>query len=344
MNRTVQKQGCDIHHQDEFLTEGGTKLNGRNLAMTLMALAVLLVGCGSSPADSSSLQGTQWVLVTLGGEALLPGTAPSAEFSADQISGSAGCNTYFGVYAVSGSEIIISDVASTEMWCMEPEGVMDQEMAFLNALHTVASYRVDADRLELYDEAGTQILVFGPQETELPDTAGITPDKTGAPVRQESALIATIEAQESLPTGAVVKVRFTLTNVSSEGFFVLKWFTPLEGLAGDIFGVQRDGVDLPYRGKLVKRAPPISEDYVWMDAGGSISAEVDLAEGYDFSQAGQYTLQFRSPRLSHTAKTPGEQADSVDELAMIQIPSRPVSVTIGSPSMSPSDMSDTYIL
>ena len=307
-------------------------MNGRNLITAVMALAVLLVGCGSSSANSSSLQGTRWVLVALGGESPLTGTAPSAEFSADQISGSAGCNTYFGTYAASGGEFSISDLASTEMWCMGPEGVMDQEMAFLNALNTVASYRVDTDRLELHDEAGTQILVFGPHETELPDPTKITPDKTGAPVRQESVLIAIIEAQESLPTGAVVKVRFTLTNISSEGFFVLKWFTPLEGLAGDIFRIQRDGVDLPYRGKLVKRGPPISEDYVWIDAGGSISAEVDLAEGYDFSLAGQYTLQFRSPRLSHTAKTSGEQADSVEELEMIWIPSNPVNLTIGRPS------------
>ena len=303
-------------------------MNGRNLIVAGMALAVLLAGCGSSPAEGPSLEGTKWVLVTLGGEAPLPGTAPSAEFSADQIRGSAGCNTYFGTYEGRGSELSIGDVAHTEMWCMEPEGVMDQEKAFLAALAAVASYRVDADRLELQDEAGTQILVFGRQEAELPDPAKIVPDKAGAAVQQASALIATIEAQESLPSGAVVKLRFTLTNISSKGFFFLKWFTPLEGLAGDIFQVQRDGVDLAYRGKLVKRGAPLSEDYVWIDAGGSISAEVNLAEGYDFSQDGQYTVQFRSPRLSHIAKTTGEQADSVDELEMIQIPSEPIRVTI----------------
>jgi heat shock protein HslJ len=138
-------------------------MNGRNLTVSLMTLAVLLLGCGPGPASSSSLPGTQWVLVTLGGEALLPDTAPSAEFSADQISGSAGCNTYFGAYAVSGSEIIISDVANTEMWCMEPEGVMDQEQAFLAALASVASYRLAGERLELLDGTGGVILIFQPK-------------------------------------------------------------------------------------------------------------------------------------------------------------------------------------
>jgi heat shock protein HslJ len=283
-------------------------MNGRTLIVTVIALAGLLVGCGPRPTDSPSLQDTRWVLVALGEASTLAGKAPSVEFSADQIRGSTGCNTYFGTYEVSGGELSIGDLAVTEMWCMEPEGVMDQEKAFLNALNAVASYQVETGRLELYNEAGTQILVFGPQE---------------------SVLIATIEAQESLSTGGIVKVRFTLTNTSSEGLFVLKWFTPLEGLAGDIFRVQRDGVDLRYAGKMVKRGSPISEDYVWIAAGGSISAEVDLANGYDFSQDGQYTLEFRSPRLSHTAKTSEEQVDSVDELEMIRIPSEPISVTIG---------------
>ena len=78
-------------------------MNGRTLMIAVMALAVLLVGCGSRPAEGPSLDGTEWVLVTLGGEAPLPDTAPSAEFSADQISGSAGCNTYFATYEVGGA-------------------------------------------------------------------------------------------------------------------------------------------------------------------------------------------------------------------------------------------------
>jgi heat shock protein HslJ len=141
-------------------------MNGRTLTVAVMALAVLLVGCGPSPADSSSLQDTRWVLVALAGEPPLTGRAPSAEFSADQISGSAGCNTYFGTYEVRGSEISIRDVANTEMWCMEPEDLMDQEQAFLTALTSVASYRLAGERLELLDGAGSVTLVFEPRPEE----------------------------------------------------------------------------------------------------------------------------------------------------------------------------------
>jgi heat shock protein HslJ len=125
-----------------------------------MALAALLVGCG--PADSPSLEGTQWLLVTLAGKPPLEGTEPSAEFAADQISGSTGCNHYFGPYTAKGSVITIGDVARTEIGCVDPEGVMDQEQAFLAALASVASYRLGDERLELMDAAGSVILAFEP--------------------------------------------------------------------------------------------------------------------------------------------------------------------------------------
>jgi hypothetical protein len=215
--------------------------------------------------------------------------------------------------------LTLSDLYWTEMACLEPKGIMEQEQAYFRAVNTVASFGMDGDRLELYKEGGTLVLVFAAE-----GTAAVTPGVAD----EASTLTAALEAPESLPTGAVVTVEFTLTNVSPEGLYVLTWFTPLEGLAGDIFGVQRDREEVPYRGKLVKRGPPTSEDYVWIDAGGSISAEVDLAQGYDFARAGQYTVQFRSPRLSHIAQTPGDQAETFDELGTIRIPSDPVRLTV----------------
>ena len=137
-------------------------MNGRNLTIALMTLALLLVGCSPSPADSPALEGTRWALVTLEGEPPLTGTAPSAEFSADQISGSASCNHYFGTYAVSGNDITITGVARTEMYCTDPEGVMDQEEAFVAALTSAASYRLSGTRLELLDATGSVILAFEP--------------------------------------------------------------------------------------------------------------------------------------------------------------------------------------
>ena len=296
------------------------------LVVATLLLAILLAACAATepsqpPAESAALPGTEWALTSLNGDALIEGTQITLSFNETSIGGSAGCNTYGGSYDAGEDSLRLSDLYWTEMACMEPEGVMDQELAYLNTLNTVATYRVDAGRLEFYDEAGTPILVFGTPGSEPSGSAG-----SQAP--PASVLTATLEVAESLPTGAVVEVSFTLTNTSSEGLYLLKWFTPLEGLAGDIFRVRQDGMSLPYHGIQVKRGVPTPEGYVWIDAGGSVSAQIDLAEGYDFSEAGEYTIEFRSPRLSHIAATTGDQATTFEELDTIEIPSNTVTVTI----------------
>jgi peptidyl-Lys metalloendopeptidase len=148
-------------------------------------------------------------------------------------------------------------------------------------------------------------------------------------------LSATLEAPSSLPNGEAVKLTFTLTNHSPEKLYVLTWYTPLEGIFGEIFRVERDGQPIAYEGPLVMRGDPLPENYVLLEPGASVSAEVDLATVYNFSQAGEYTIEFLSPRISHVAKTEREFATSVDDLGPVQIPSDPLSLTITGSSASP---------
>jgi heat shock protein HslJ len=138
------------------------------LVGTTLVLAALLVACATATTDQPGaggavLPGTEWVLTSLTGRALIEDTRITLSFGEGSLEGSAGCNTYGGSYAATEDSLRLSDLYWTEMGCPEPEGILDQEMAYLNALNTVASYRLDADRLELYDEAGMQILVFGPR-------------------------------------------------------------------------------------------------------------------------------------------------------------------------------------
>ncbi len=303
-------------------------------------LILALVACGGSAGNP--LQDTGWELATLSGSDLLPGTKVTIEFAAGELSGTGGCNHYGGSYTSSGDSLSFSDIFSTEMACMEPAGILEQEAAYLAALGAADSYQMAGDRLEIFDTAGVQILVFvTPVTVGEEPTAQAVSEEPGAPVEakptesqppesQESELTASIDVPASLSSGAIVMADFTLTNTSSDGLFVLKWFTPLEGIAGDIFRVERDGAELPYRGILVKRGAPLSEDFVWLEAGESVSVELDLAESYDFSQAGEYTIQFRSPQLSQVAKTETEKADSFEELGVIQIPSNTVKLIIES--------------
>jgi heat shock protein HslJ len=132
-------------------------ISTKRALMGLVAIAVL-AACGGSGA--TALRDTAWELESLTGNDLLPGTTITLEFSGDQVSGSAGCNQYGGNYQAGESSLSVGDVFSTEMGCLEPEGILDQETAYLATLMTAARYQIVGNRLEILDEAGTQILVF----------------------------------------------------------------------------------------------------------------------------------------------------------------------------------------
>lgn len=171
--------------------------------MVLILMAMALEACGPGDAGQTggaSLEGTQWVLLALNGQPPLAGTTPTAEFSESEISGSTGCNHYFGSYEATGSDLTISEVGMTEMYCMEPAGVMEQEQAFLSVLASVTSYRLAADRLEMLDSVGNVVLAFAPP-APMPE---VTLEGT------EWALTTFIEGETamSLISGAAITVRF----------------------------------------------------------------------------------------------------------------------------------------
>lgn len=103
-----------------------------------------------------------------------------------------------------------------------------------------------------------------------------------------------LETQERYVIGEPVELRFSLHNRSDRTLYVLTWYTPLEGLAGEIVRLMRDGDPVPYRGILAKRGNPTAEEYVEIQAGGTVSAVADLAEAYDLSRVGRYQVVFTS--------------------------------------------------
>lgn len=116
------------------------------------------------------LEGIEWVLnsyLNQEGELVepIPDTFTSANFKDGQVNGNASCNGYFGGYEVDGNSISIGPLASTEMFCGSPPGVMDQEMAFLSAMGSAAEYKIEADQLMLLDASGETLLVFKVEET-----------------------------------------------------------------------------------------------------------------------------------------------------------------------------------
>jgi peptidyl-Lys metalloendopeptidase len=109
-----------------------------------------------------------------------------------------------------------------------------------------------------------------------------------------------LQADSTQRAGSPVTVRFTLRNRGPSAVSVLDWLTPLEGLLGDIFTVRGPGGDVRYRGPMVKRGDPDSEDYVRVEADAEVSEAVDLAAAYDLSRPGRYTVAFRGRILDLT--------------------------------------------
>lgn len=88
------------------------------------------------------------------------GSTLTVEFGPDgRIGGSAGCNSYTGAYSVSGQNIRIGTIATTKKMCALPQGVMEQEAAFLRALEQASIMRMDGDRIELRSHEGSLLVV-----------------------------------------------------------------------------------------------------------------------------------------------------------------------------------------
>jgi heat shock protein HslJ len=106
-------------------------------------------------AESQQLAGTSWRVSAYnnGKQAVVnveSGTKVTAAFSAaGVVSGSGGCNSYNGTYQASASKLSIGPISATQKSCPTPEGVMTQEQAFLAALGTAHTYRVEAGKLEI---------------------------------------------------------------------------------------------------------------------------------------------------------------------------------------------------
>ena len=129
------------------------------MAVIVSAIAFQMQPLSADAEDASShrLEGTEWVLASLGGKEALAGTEITALFEESGVAGSAGCNSFFAGYESDGNGLVISPAGMTMMMCPGPDGVMEQEMVFGSALGSVNAYRIAADALEITYDGGTMI-------------------------------------------------------------------------------------------------------------------------------------------------------------------------------------------
>jgi len=81
-------------------------------------------------------------------------TFDSAE---EKVTGSAGCNNYFGSYEINKNDLaIIPPIGSTMMACPEP--IMEQERGYLEVIEAAESYEIEDSKLRI--NCGEQVLIF----------------------------------------------------------------------------------------------------------------------------------------------------------------------------------------
>jgi heat shock protein HslJ len=106
-----------------------------------------------------NLEGSAWILTAIDNDTAIIGNPPTLEFEGNQVVGNASCNTFSGSYQVKGETISFGPLARTEMYCMEPEGVMDQEQTYLEILGAAQRFELIENVLTIYSDSG-EMLTF----------------------------------------------------------------------------------------------------------------------------------------------------------------------------------------
>lgn len=126
--------------------------------LTALSIGILLLfttACGHTEKQDQNLENIHWVLTTYGEPdnltKVIKGTRITANFEKtySQIRGSAGCNSYSGQYDIENGDLSISQIAYTEMACLGPKGIMEQEQDYLDILTEADSYQIDGVILQI---------------------------------------------------------------------------------------------------------------------------------------------------------------------------------------------------
>ena len=134
------------------------------LLAVLLLPTIALSSCGTD-VNESALVDRVWILETYGEpdnlKSVLKDTEITITFDSGNrdMTGSAGCNSYFGEYEVAVNGLSIpGPIAATEMACLEPEGVMEQENLYLTILESAESYQIQGDELRI--DCGDRVLIY----------------------------------------------------------------------------------------------------------------------------------------------------------------------------------------
>lgn len=134
-------------------------------------------------------------------------------------------------------------------------------------------------------------------------TAACTPNASSQPPVHDpnAVLVVALGHSEEVPTA----IRMEVSNPGASPVSFCRPQTAFEGLSSDIFEVRGpDGVELPYQGPMVKRAPPGPDDCFPVQPGRFHTAEVDLLDGYALQAGTTYSVRYRASAVSTLPSSP----------------------------------------
>jgi len=115
--------------------------------------------------EPAALENTEWQATGINnGKGGVVSTATTsfstAVFTEGQLSGTGGCNRFTATYEIEGDQITIGPAGATEKLCIEPEGLMDQEQQYFEALGRARTFSLTPEKLELRDGGGALQVSF----------------------------------------------------------------------------------------------------------------------------------------------------------------------------------------
>lgn len=213
---------------------------------SLIVMSTFSACSGCSFSSQGGLDGSAWVLTTINSDTAMIENIPTLEFEGEMVSGNASCNTYRSSYQIKGESISFGPIARTEMYCMEPEGVMDQEQTYLDILGAVQRFELKDDRLTLYSDS-EKTLTFQSQnsisvatspplvEQSNQELSTITPEPVDStPVRNVDPPTGFKEYQDSVAGVSVyIPENWTVTGVIDGEYAILQSYPEDKYVGGE---------------------------------------------------------------------------------------------------------------
>jgi ABC-type amino acid transport substrate-binding protein/heat shock protein HslJ len=130
-----QNSGTEVYRLEAVGVDGSTASQEQSVTIKTNDINLVL----------ASYLNSQGLIVPV-----LSGTKVTAVLGSDNaMTGSAGCNTYSTTYQVNGSNVTIAPPSVGRMVCSDPQGIMEQENAYIAALTQATGFQVSGDQLEL---------------------------------------------------------------------------------------------------------------------------------------------------------------------------------------------------